>query len=426
MKSKTMVGLMIAVMVAMVSISGCVQNDYLLKSVTEILSEDGGRVDWCVANNHIFYDSKYDMWMMEPDGSNRTCLTNGEFPGRYVGQPACSPNGQYILFQVEKEDHGNLAGKIPEKAREPGWGVHNELWVMKIDINNPQPLIEKWCLVNVSTGKGVLHSHFSKDGSKILWSEIITFDDSDPYTWEESKSLYEQTGELAYVTMKWALQDWRMKIADFIVNDGVPTLANITTLPRLPDAKILHEAHGFSPDGTNVLFASNDKRDASSWFAFDIYTYNLITGDLEQLTDTKDVWEEHAHYSPDGKKIIWSSHRGFDIGNYRREYWLMDEDGENKSQLTHFHTSGYPEYAGKYIAICCADNAWNKDGTSVAAFGWELNGITQEIKGKIYRLDFKEGLAKNITDLIDENGNRVDWSHKHDLIAISKTKENGI
>jgi Tol biopolymer transport system component len=106
MKSKIKFGLMIAVMVAMVSISGCVQNDYLLKSVTEILSEDGGRVDWCAANDHIFYDSKYDMWVMEPDGSNRACLTSGEFPGRYVGQPACSPDGQYILFQVEKEDHG--------------------------------------------------------------------------------------------------------------------------------------------------------------------------------------------------------------------------------------------------------------------------------------------------------------------------------
>jgi Tol biopolymer transport system component len=388
MKSKNWLGLIIVVVIIPVLISACVHDEngtnngndpkeYRVKSITTIVENSGGRVDWCVANNYIAYDSLYDIWVMEPDGSDLRSLTCNEFPGRYVGNPAWSPDGQFILLQVEKEDHGSLSGKIPENALEPGWGVHNELWIVKIDLNEPQPLIEKWCLVKVPVGKGVVHPHFSKDGTKILWSEIITFDDNDPYTWEEAKNSYEH------------LQDWRLKIADFTVNDEVPTLANITTLPRLPNTKILHEAHGFSTDGTRVLFASNDKRDASNWPAFDIYTYNLKTGDLKKLTNTIDAWEEHAHYSPDGKKIIWSSNRGFDIGSYQREFWLMDEDGENKKQLTHFHTPGYSEYAGSYYAIMCADNAWNMDGTSVAAFAKEMNGLTIEIRNKIYRLDFE-------------------------------------
>ena len=366
--------------------------EYSLKSITEIVANNGGRVDWCPENNLIAYesmtpDNKSDIWIMDSDGSNRRCLTCGEFPDRYVGQSSWSPDGQYILFQVEKEDHGILDGKIPGRVLEPGWGIHNDLWVMKVDVNKSQPLIEKWRLVEVPIGKGVVHSHFSSDGSKILWSEIISFDDSDPYTWENAKKAFERTGNLAHVTKKWALQDWRLKVADFSAVNGIPFLTNISTLPRLPDTKILHEAHGFSPNGASVLFTSNDKRDALSWFAFDIYSYNLDTGVLKQLTETTDIWEEHAHYSPDGKKIIWSSNKGFDIGSYQREYWLMDSDGGNKKQLTHFHAYGYPEYTGAYSAMMCADNAWSADGTSVVAFIKELNGRTRVIKCKIFRLD---------------------------------------
>lgn len=301
--------------------------------ITEILSEGAGAVDWSAENNYIAYDTKTtgkaDIWIMKPDGTERKCLTCGDFPGRHAGVPAWSSDGNYILFSAEKESHGFLDGKVPSPALEPGWGINHDLWVMKVDLNKESPVIGKWKIVEVDIGEGILHPHFSKDGEKIVWSEIMTFNDNDPYTWEQAMIAYEN-GNLSKVTMKWGLQDWRLRIANFSKDQGVPQLDNIETLPRLPDIKIFHEAHGFSPDGSKIIFSSNDKRDDYHWFGFDIYTYDLNTKKLEQLTDSSEIWDEHAHYSSNGR-IIWTPNTGFEIGSYRREYWIMDEDGSNKT-----------------------------------------------------------------------------------------------
>ncbi len=64
----------------------------------------------------------------------------------------------------------------------------------------------------------------------------------------------------------------------------------------------------------------------------------LWTNRLKRLTETPNEWDEHAHYSPDGKKIVWMSSTGFDRDwgdisghNWQKylvtELWIMDADG---------------------------------------------------------------------------------------------------
>jgi hypothetical protein len=135
MKTKIGLTLMIAAITVVFLFSGCIQNkcgdgicqrleekrgscpeDCLNKipeiKITEILSEGAGAVDWSAKNNYIAYDTKTtgkaDIWIMTPDGTERKCLTCDDFPGRHIGVPAWSPDGNYILFSAEKEDHGFL------------------------------------------------------------------------------------------------------------------------------------------------------------------------------------------------------------------------------------------------------------------------------------------------------------------------------
>ncbi len=66
---------------------------------------------------------------------------------------------------------------------------------------------------------GVLHPHFSKDGTKILWAEMIA--NNGPH------------GE------------WRIKVADFNENSGNPFINNVQTYHPLAGINF-YETHGFS------------------------------------------------------------------------------------------------------------------------------------------------------------------------------------
>ena len=101
----------------------------------------------------------------------------------------------------------------------------------------------------------------------------------------------------------------------------------------------------------------------------DIYEYSLVDGSLRRLTDSSDDWDEHAHYSPDGTAIAWTSSKGFQIkyADYDRwaddlitELWIMRADGSQKTRLTHFNDPGYPEYTGGRTIV--ADSSWGPSG----------------------------------------------------------------
>lgn len=102
----------------------------------------------------------------------------------------------------------------------------------------------------------------------------------------------------------------------------------------------------------------------------------LASGELRKLTDEPDVWDEHAHYSPDGTTIVWASSRGYPYDNkttgfgevarsLKLDYWLMDADGTNKHRLTYFNQPGAIEYVGHQAIV--ADSSWSPDGKQLVA-----------------------------------------------------------
>jgi Tol biopolymer transport system component len=299
------------------------------------LKEGGGRLDW--VDEKIAFDMRdareiFEIHVMKPDGSEVKCVTcdRPDLPKGHKGQPAWHPSGRYLVFQAEKEKHRKVRF---EHILTPGGGVLNDLWVLDTETNRATRIRE----VEDDAGEGTLHPHFSKDGRMLSWSEMV-----------EGGGL-KKGKELGY---------WELMVADFSDSGGKPSLARVRSFA--PGGKAFYENHGFSPDGSQLIFTSSFE--AKSRLDSNIYVMDIATEKLMRMTD--EGWNEHAHYSPDGRFIVWMSNRG--LSSRGAEYWIMDSDGSNKRRLTYFNEKGHPQYVGPNTMV--ADFSWRPDGKAFGAY----------------------------------------------------------
>ncbi|MFH1350145.1 MAG: hypothetical protein ABII26_04330 [Pseudomonadota bacterium] len=323
---------------------------YRVKDIKTITTY-GKSLDWSNTKNLIASaamqkDGYYDIFVMEPDGSNKQCLTcrRQGVPQKHNGNPVWHPSGEYIVFTAEKKN--NLA-KYKEWAI-PGTGFNCDLWVMTSDGQHfyqltDYPLKQPF--------RAVIHPQFSHDGKKLFWAERV----------KQGKSFG---------------GGWLLKIADFVVDNKTIRLENIEAYSP-GEWSCFYESHAFSKDNKKVLFSGNLKAGQIS-VGLDIYEFNLETQQLKRLTHSNSDWDEHAHHSPDGTKIAWMSSTGLNIkwgddisghkwGRYlKTELWMMDVDGSDKQRLTFLNTPGHQEYMGGARGIV-SDSTWSPDGKSIAA-----------------------------------------------------------
>jgi Tol biopolymer transport system component len=228
----------------------------------------------------------------------------------------------------------------PSRPAEPGIGWWNDLWVMTADGRRFWQLTH----YNPRGATAVLMPRFSRDGTKVAWTELIA----------GPRDRKMATGPFGR---------WQLHIAEFAMDSGVPSLRNIQSLA--PGGGIFYEFQDWSPSGANILFAADIG--LPSPYVLDLFDLNLKTGELRNLTNSSDQWDEQGTYSPSGRKIVYMSSRNNpefnpkSIKSLRAEDFLMDSDGRNNVQLTHFNTPGSPENAGEQSAATKA--AWSPDGS---------------------------------------------------------------
>ncbi len=334
-----------------------------------LLTDHAGRVDWGY-NNLLAIDAMgvgdtYDVYTLTLDGKTRRCLTCGSsaLPPGNRGNPAWHPSGKYIAFQAAgllPEMMAPRRAKMLQFLTTPGSGWRNDLWVM--DAEGKQ----FWQITHIGRGGGVLHPQFSPDGLKLFWAE--------------------RTGNGGRGGMMGA---WQLRLADFTTGDGAPRVSNIRTYtPVFPNG--FYESHSIFPDNRRLLFTADPPTGIQT--GFDIYVFDPQNGKITNLTNSPGVWDEHAHVSPSGRHIIWMSSRGFDLPqgaehtlSLETEYWLMNADGSNPQQLTHFNTPGVPRTETQGGAA--ADVAWAPDGH--AAVGYFQMDAKRGM-GKLYLIEFNE------------------------------------
>ncbi|PIR43525.1 hypothetical protein COV24_02330 [candidate division WWE3 bacterium CG10_big_fil_rev_8_21_14_0_10_32_10] len=315
----------------------------------QLLSNEGGRVDWSHSNNLIAFDKKgsngfYSVYTINSNGSNETCISCSISDFKYnVGNPAWHPNGKYLIIQVQTKK-----SNIFSNLSNPGKGVSNDLFL--IDSTGTH----FWQLTNLSKSRyfyGVLHPHFSHDGNKIVWSELQS------------------------------LNTWALKVADLYFDNGTPKLQNIKTY-QPGDTARFYESHGFTLNDSAIIFSGTPYKSQSTW-GNDIFTLNLSNGTVVNLTNTPKKWEEHANLSPDGKTIIYMS--SDNPGYFKYDLWSMNINGTNKTKLTHFHDSNSKYFFSKVSGP--ADSSWNKEGTKIVFY---MISDFQETSGKIYVINLKK------------------------------------
>jgi Tol biopolymer transport system component len=398
----------------------------LVKSIAVLVDEIGGRVDWSHENDLIAFsktaeDGYFDVYIMNPDGTNQICLTcdKPQVPQKNNGQPAWHPSGEYIVFQVQDPDLEVPPSMQYQEAylTQGGAGIHNTLWLMNKEGT------EFYQLTHLESGEGTLHPHFSHAGSKLFWTER----------------------ENCVVGGQWVL-----KIADFVIDDAGPRLENEISYRPRGENNTFYESHDFTPDDKKVIFSADIGREDK--FDMDIWIMDLETLELTQLTDSIYVWDEHAQISPDGKKIVWISSQGYEwpasdkwAQTLKTDYWIMDIDGSNKQRLTFFNEPGYPEY-NPQERIIAADSSWSEDGTKIVAtlgvmkglrpkgrrivmielnegvFGEGANEVEEDSGNTLY--DHGSGFETSITT-ISEKGGRVAWSPIDDAISFDRKGDDG-
>ncbi|MEM6586018.1 MAG: amidohydrolase, partial [Pseudomonadota bacterium] len=116
-----------------------------------------------------------------------------------------------------------------------------------------------------------------------------------------------------------------------------PKGSKITQIPIQTDEGTWMDVD-VSPDGTTIAFT----------LLGDIYTVPMSGGAASRIAEGM-AWEVHPRFSPDGKRIAFTSDRGG--GN---NIWLMNADGSDKRQLTKesFRLLNQPTWSpdGRFIA----------------------------------------------------------------------------
>lgn len=311
----------------------------------KLLQEQGGRVSWLGTKDLIAFDvggkeGKSDVYTAHVDGSDKRCLTCdwNDVPQMQNGNSEWHPSGNYIVFQAQGPSLALPPGPVGSFMAGPGIGISNNIWAMNADGS------KTWQITHVQSRSGTLHPQFSPDGKKILWSEIA-----------------QSGGELG--------GQWAMKLGDFSVVNGEPRVTNLQTLT--PGNFGLFETHGFSPDNRRIIFSVVPQ--GEYYYDMEIYTYDLTTQQLVRLTENNE-WDEHAHYSPDGKIIAWMSSTDIQVHSkslaemtrhpLKTDVWLMNADGSNKRRLTHLNDPSAPEGKDASRGVIVGDISWGPDSKS--------------------------------------------------------------
>jgi Tol biopolymer transport system component len=108
------------------------------------------------------------------------------------------------------------------------------------------------------------------------------------------------------------------------------------------------------------------------YYDMEIYTLDLSTGLAVQLTDN-DEWDEHAHFTSDGRWIVWVSSE--DIPQTRAstpqetvrnpprlDFWIMNPDGSDKRRVTGFNDPDAAEFISVRVGVGLGDFDIGPDG----------------------------------------------------------------
>lgn len=243
---------------------------------------ESGQSAYPGVNGQIVFRSNrsgdHELWVMNPDGSNQTNITNSP---AFDHDPSWSADGEKIVFQSERGEGDD------------------EIWIMDADGGNPVQLTDNdW-----QDYDPVL----SPDGSRIAWTSLRDSPNGDIFVMnlDGSDPVNLTPGLLGEGNATWGPNN-------LIAFNSISGPAGIYTMQ--PDgSEITPLANGFdpnwSPDGELIVFSS--LRDGG---AAELYVMDADGGSQTRITNTDD-YEEGPAWSPDGTMITFFGYADDDDGD---------------------------------------------------------------------------------------------------------------
>lgn len=365
----------------------------------KLIMPSGAFPVWSSVTNKITFTKKvkykYEVFIMDPDGSNVKCLTCNKPALKncgHRGQSYWHPTGKYIVFSAENAKYPRQGLGIPHR---PGLGRNFNVWIMTADGE------KFWQLTDYPENWGVIETKFSHDGTKIYWNEEFSMEkyprgkpeDPIPHPgsyWSRKNIKYRKGEEICV---------WRVVYADITFGPQGPEISNIRKI-NPPDGFTLIEANGFTPDDKGLIYCYDNLQETKGrCFWGELYTTDLEGKNLKRLTFTPWKHDEDPVYSPDGRKIVYKeATKGKGMPEDGMEMFIMDADGRNRIQLTHFSDPVYPEYREDWLQIVEID--WSPDGKKII-FGnarGDKNAPKVDINSDLYLLTIPEEYLKLIPD----------------------------
>ncbi len=313
------------------------------------LTRDGGRVDWCHAEDLIAFDREHedgsmDVYTVRPDGTGERCVTCGleALPRGIRGQPAWHPSCDYLLLAVQGEHYGGT------RFEHVSWGIHDDLWAVAVDGSWAERLLE------VPYLGATLHPQFSDTGERVFWAARQS-------TGETVVTIEEVPGD----ENQW--DGWYLSVADWVPPvDGGPALANRVDL--YTDTGGFYESHGLIDD---TLWYSHTE--GGAWLVDEGFSARLDGEGRVNHTHSEGTWEEHVDPSPNGGLITFNSsrhvrwsHPPSTAATLELEIHALTEDGQ-VVQLTR-----YADEMPPMTRAVTSDYSWGPQGRFIASYHVEL------------------------------------------------------
>ncbi len=263
-------------------------------------------------------------------------------PGKDIS-PSWSPDGKRIAFVSYRDNPGN-----------------SEIYVMDDDGGNQRNLTN-------NPGRDISPS-WSPDGKRMVFSS----DRDNPQNYEiyvmdadgqNEQRLTNNPNEDQYPS--WSPDGKRIAFSarreghfesDFGITDEIYVMdANGENQQRLTENRQYDWYPSWSPDGKRIAFSSDRKGDLQN---FEIYVMDADGEDQQRLTENR-AGDQWPSWSPDGKRIAFYSNRD---GN--AEIYVMDADGGNPQNLTNNpHNDASPAWLNSPFSVSPA-------GKKFAIWGW--------------------------------------------------------
>lgn len=272
-----------------------------------------------------------------------------------------------VMFDVNCEKR--LENQVVFMSNRSGGDNNFELYVMNADGSDPTPLTRNG-FIN-------LYPSVSPDGTRVLYTHRITFDD---LSFHLRVINADGTNDVVLTAPggQNILASWSpdgSKIVFTSLRDGNAEIytmdADGSNPVNISRSDSVDQTSSWSPDGSKIAFSSNRDGD------YEIYVSNTDGTGLVQITNDPGI-DVFPTWSPDGSQIAFTSTRAENANIF-----VMNADGTGIIQLTNSEGNVNP--------------TWSPDGTEIA-FTRNQNGNSDIFKIRIDGSGFPVNLTAHQAD----------------------------